>query len=89
MSNQLPPEAVEFFRDRLPKGHYEEPELVRAIKTYLLTDAQRAILVKYDWSIEDILNGRNEYPDADAEPAQEAMFADWNQRIGSNTFGAW
>ncbi len=52
----IPREIIEQFRD----GFDSEPELVKAIKSYLRTSTQRTTLAAHDITIEDVLNGRVE-----------------------------
>ena len=61
---------------------------VAAIKRYLITPEQKAILNQHDVSIEDVLNGRVDEDDwKDYETFRQALFADWNEKTGAHCFG--
>jgi len=58
-----------------------EEQIVRGIKTYLLSKEDRKILFDHNKSIEDLLNGR--FAD---DPWVEEMFSRWNEKLGLNHF---
>lgn len=63
----------------------EEEYVVMLIKKYLRTPEQKAALDAMDVTIEDMLNGRvSGHPE---RHLQSAIFADWNQRLGTKHFG--
>lgn len=64
----------------------EEEHVVPLIKKYLRTQEQKLFLVEHDITIEDVLNGRVEHFDG-YEQFREAMFADWNAKLGKKHFG--
>jgi len=57
---------------------------IRRIKEYLLTEEQKKQLNDANYDISDVLNGRT-LPFF--EPAVEAMFADWINKLGRHVFG--
>ena len=59
--------------------------MARFIDLYLLTPAQRRILSEHGVLPIDLNNGQ--YP-ISLVPAIDAMFADWNQRMGKRFFGS-
>jgi hypothetical protein len=70
-------DVVEFFRD----GEFcDEPYLVQAIEKYLLTEEQRKLMFDHKLSIEKMLNGRVE--GEEAQKAEEAIYAEWNAKLG-------
>jgi hypothetical protein len=66
----------------LRSSYCEEPERVKIITRYLVTQVQYEALAARYISIEAILNGR--YPSD--EPAVIAILTEWNRRIGSVCF---
>ena len=77
----IPSEVLEAFRDGFDDEHY----LVDAIKKYLRTQEQKAILDAKDISIEDVINGREgEALDSDF---LASMYDDWNAKLGFHGFG--
>ena len=64
---------------------HDEQYLVAAIKRYLLTESHKQILNQYDFSIEDMLNGR---VDARKVPRNivHSIFRDWNVWLNYDTF---
>jgi hypothetical protein len=69
--------------DLLEDGSDEHIQ-VRRIKEYLLTEEQKKQLYDANYDLSDVLNGRT-LPDF--ESAVEAMFADWNAKLGRHIFG--
>lgn len=63
----------------------DEVYLVRFIKQYLLTPAQKARLAAQDIDIPDILNGRVLETKMVAARVND-MFRDWNARLGHEAF---
>lgn len=63
--------------------NYEEEYLVAAIKKYLRTPEQKALIEAKDSSIEDMLNGRVENDDW-----TDGMFQAWNAALGWKEFGS-
>lgn len=64
---------------------HDESYLVQAIKKYLRTDRHKQTMNAFDFTIEDMLNGRIEGHNAQA--AAERIFEDWNAKIGHKHFG--
>jgi len=77
----IPQEVLDDFREGFDKEEY----LVAAIKRYLRTPEQKAILDARDISIEDVLNGRIE--GADQDDIYNMLFNDWNAKLGFRGFG--
>lgn len=67
----------------LIEGSWEESDVVYFLKQYLRTPAQKKILDDLDYSIDDMMNGRIEMQDI---PAIDAIFIDWNTRMGIKFF---
>lgn len=63
----------------------EEKYLVQAIKLYLRTPEQKAIIDGLDISIEDMLNGRY---NGRQEKQVEAIYQQWNDKLGFRSFGS-
>jgi hypothetical protein len=63
-----------------------EEYTVAIIKRHLRTDAQKAWLLTNDISIEDMLDGRVEGDDNMNKT--DAMFKEWNTRLGRKMFGS-
>ena len=63
----------------LIEGNWEESEVVHFLKQHLRTPAQKKILNDFDYSIEDMMNGRIEIQDISMI---NAIFDDWNSRMG-------
>ena len=74
-------EVVTFWRT---EEFHEEGYLVTAIKRYLRTEEQRALLHQEDLSIEGLLNGR--YTSQQASLVNKIM-SEWNERLGFKAFG--
>ncbi len=64
---------------------HQETYLVQVIKKHLRTEDQRKLMFEHDFTIEDMLNGRVEGEEADAEV--DPIFADWNAKLGHHAFG--
>lgn len=77
----IPQEVLDDFKEGFDKEEY----LVAAIKRYLRTPEQKAMLDARDISIEDVLNGRIEGEDQD--DIYNALFNDWNAKLGFRGFG--
>lgn len=65
---------------------FDEHYLIEAITKHLLTDDQRGRMHSLRYSIADMLNGRIE--GAVAQNDAEAIFAEWNAKLGFHHFGA-
>jgi len=75
-------QVAEFFK----LGEFDEENyLVAAIKKHLRTPEQKKILEDLDLSIEDCLNGRY---GGDKEPAVDAIYTAWNEKLGFQSFGS-
>ncbi len=79
--NAIPPHVLEDFKE----GFDDERYLVDAIKRYLLTPEQKALLNSRDISIEYYLNGRIEGEDQDE--IYISLANDWNNKLGFPCFG--
>lgn len=66
----------------LMAGVDDEEWPIRVIKMHLRTEEQRAWLAVQDYGIEDILSNRTH-----SEPEIEAMYDDWNNKLGIKVFG--
>jgi hypothetical protein len=75
----IPTEIMEQFRE----GFDDEPYLVAAIKKYLRTPEQKAIMAARDITIEDLLNGRVEGD----QSIYDSIFKEWNATLGEKIFG--
>lgn len=75
-------QVVEFWRD--DRDFCEEAYLVQAIEKWLQTEEQRKRLFDARLSIEKMLNGR--YMGA-VEPIVQAIYAEWNAKLGFKAFG--
>ena len=62
----------------------EEHYLVEAIEKWLLTEDQRKLMFDHRLTIEKMLNGRY----AEAEPIVYAIYAEWNEKLGTKHFGS-
>ena len=65
---------------------HEECYLVAAIKKHLRTPEHREVMYKFDFSIEDMLNGRVEEDSDDIVEARDKIFDDWNKTLGFDFF---
>ncbi len=72
------------FWKRQAEGQSEEEELVRVIHGDLLTEGQALWLVQQKLTINNLVNNR--YPVSLTDEV-EAIFDDWNQKLGRYTFG--
>lgn len=63
----------------------DEKWMVAGIKKYLRTPKQKMWMEAFDYSIEDMLNGRIEGEFAQANC--DIIFAQWNDRLGRKVFG--
>ena len=61
-----------------------QDQLVRAIRSHLLTEEQHIQMLLRELSIEDILNGR--FRDSDEEFVNR-LFEEWNAELGWKGFG--
>ena len=77
----IPQEVLNDFKEGFDKEEY----LVAAIKRYLRTPEQKAMLDARDISIEDVLNGR--IVGADQDDIYNTLFEDWNAKLGFRGFG--
>lgn len=64
---------------------FEEHYLIEAITKHLLTEDQRNRMHSNRYTIADMLNGRIE--GAVAQDDAEAIFAEWNKKLGFPHFG--
>jgi hypothetical protein len=76
-------QVVAFFKDG---EFHEESYLVQAIERWLLTEEQRKRIFDAHLSIEKMLNGR--YGEKE-ESAVEAIYNEWNAKLGHYQFGGW
>ena len=73
-------EVVEFWK----VGEFcEERYLVESIEKHLQTEDQRKRMFDARLSIEKMLNGRY----SSQEPVVEAIFDEWNKKLGFKAFG--
>lgn len=73
-------------RDFFQMGDFhEEHYKVMAIRRHLRTQEHRRIMFEYDFTIEDMLNGRIEYNSA-ASTAADGIRGDWNAQLGFVNF---
>jgi hypothetical protein len=75
------------FVDSVERGSYREGDLVDFIKRKLRTPEQKAQMDHYDWSVEEVLNGRNDLTHNPEEQQRretfvDQMFKDWNEKLG-------
>lgn len=63
----------------------DEEYLVQGIKKYLRTPYHKSVMDHFDFTIEDMLNGRVEGVRAQEEA--DLIFTDWNTKIGHRYFG--
>lgn len=75
-------QVVEFWKEG---EFFEEKYTVEAIKKFLRTEEDRKIMYEFDFSIEEMLNGRI-YPNQDK--AVHDMFKRWNEKLGFKAFGS-
>lgn len=71
------------FTQRVKQGFYEEYELVMFIMEYLVNAEQNVWMFEQHLQIADLLNGRF---NGEQEPTIEAIFNDWNLKLGTVLF---
>ena len=76
-------ESTEEFVQRVKEGLYGENDLVMFIMETLIHPSQTLLLDENNLSISDILNGR--FP-LELVPSIQAIFLDWNLKLGTTLF---
>lgn len=79
----MDPVSISRFIGRVRAGEYEEYELVMFIMEILIAPAQTQWLNTQNLTIADLLNGRF---NGDQEPTVQALFRDWNLKLGTRLF---
>jgi hypothetical protein len=82
LCGKLPWEQVQKFF--LEGEFHDEHYLVTAIRKFLLTPEQKALMAKHDMSIEDMLNGRT---NGRQSQVVTRIYHEWNAKLGFHDFG--
>jgi len=82
--NSLDPSEREVLLWNMKQGWMDESLVVRYIRAFLLSPADKEALFRLDLDIADLLNGRY---GGDAEPIVTSIFSNWNTVLGEKQFG--
>lgn len=77
---------------RILIGDFSESELVKLVRDELITYDDLTFIHDRNWSIGDVVYGRNklstDLDEAEGESVRiQMMFDDWNRKIGESVFG--